>query len=211
MESRYAKQEALGARLFDQIRGIGELVSASCRAVTRALIRGTGVSRSGAIIDVGGGASMLVDDLIADGYQHVTVLDLSAAALEVAKQRLGRRAGFVTWMEGDVTTVELPTHHFDIWHDRAVFHFLTEEQDRRAYVANVLQAVRPSGHVIVATFAEDGPTQCSGLPVMRYSAKQLHAEFGTSFALLKQEREDHQTPSGTVQRFIYCYCRVAPA
>lgn len=176
-----------------------------------ALIRGTGTARSGAIIDVGGGASTLVDDLLAEGYTDLTVLDLSAAALESARRRLGPRAGLVTWLEGDVTAVELPAHHYDVWHDRAVFHFLTEEEDRKAYVASVLRSVKPLGHVIVATFAEDGPSQCSGLPVVRYSPEQLHAEFGTAFALLKQEREAHHTPLGTVQKFIYCYCRVAPA
>jgi 2-polyprenyl-3-methyl-5-hydroxy-6-metoxy-1,4-benzoquinol methylase len=174
------------------------------------LIRGTGTPRSGAIIDVGGGASTLVDDLVADGYTNLSVLDLSATALETAKRRLAERTGLVTWLEGDVTAIELPARNYDVWHDRAVFHFLTEEKDRRAYVANVLRSVKPFGHVIVATFAEDGPTQCSGLPVMRYSPEQLHAEFGQSFSLLKGERETHHTPFGTVQKFIYCYCRTAP-
>jgi len=176
-----------------------------------AMIRSTGVSHSATIIDVGGGASTLVDDLTADGYQGLTVLDLSAGALAVAKQRLGRRAELVTWLEGDVTTVELLAHRFDVWHDRAVFHFLVEEQDRRAYIAKVLDAVKPLGHVIIATFADDGPTTCSGLPVMRYSAEQLHAEFGKSFTLMKQAREAHRTPSGTVQKFVYCHFRLAPA
>ena len=145
-----------------------------------AMIRGASVPRSAAIIDVGGGASTLVDDLIADGYQNLTILDLSAAALELAKRRLGHQASLVTWIDGDVTTVELPAGHFDVWHDRAVFHFFTEEKDRRTYVANVMPAVKPFGHVIVATFADDGPTQCSGLPVMRYSAEQLRGEFGVA-------------------------------
>lgn len=174
-----------------------------------ALIRGTGTPRSGAIIDVGGGASTLVDDLVADGYTSVTVLDLSAAALQTAQRRLAARSGLVTWLEGNVTTIELPARHYDIWHDRAVFHFLTAEDERRAYVANVLRSVKPAGHVIVATFAEDGPAQCSGLPVMRYSPESLHAQFGDAFALVKQEREAHHTPSGAVQKFIYCYCRLA--
>lgn len=172
-----------------------------------AMIRSTGMPRSGRIIDVGGGASTLVDDLLADGYPDLTVLDLSSAALQVARQRLGHQAKTVAWLEGDVTTVELPHHHFDTWHDRAVFHFLTDEQDRRAYVANVLRAVKPSGHVIIATFAEDGPAKCSGLPVMRYSAERLHAEFGESFAMVKQEHESHRTPAGAIQNFVYCYCR----
>lgn len=173
------------------------------------LIRGTGAPRSAAIIDVGGGASSLVDDLLADGYGAVTVLDLSAAALAAARQRLGERARAVTWLEANIIEVPLPRHAYDVWHDRAVFHFLTDADERRAYVAAVLRAVKPGGHVIVATFAEDGPTQCSGLPVMRYSPSALHAQFGSAFSLLRQEREAHHTPTGAVQSFIYCYCRIA--
>jgi len=172
------------------------------------LIQQTGVAHTGSIIDVGGGASTLVDDLLLDGYRDLTVLDLSAAALEAAQARLGERAAAVRWIEGDVTTVALPEHAYDVWHDRAVFHFLTDEADRRAYVAQVLRFVKPHGHIIVATFAEDGPTQCSGLPVMRYSPTELHGQFGPSFSLLKQEREAHHTPFGTTQKFIYCYYRV---
>lgn len=173
-----------------------------------ALIRGTGVPPTGSIIDVGGGASTLVDDLLDTGYSAVTVLDLSSAALKAAKRRLGQRAQAVTWLEADVTGVSLPSHAYDIWHDRAVFHFLTGERERQAYVQVVLRSVKPLGHVIVATFAEDGPTQCSGLPVMRYSPEQLHAQFGKSFSLLRQERVSHHTPLGGVQKFIYCYCRM---
>ncbi len=173
------------------------------------LIQLTGVPHTGSIIDVGGGASTLVDDLLHEGYGSVTVLDLSAEALNVAKARIGERARSVHWLEGDIVNIHLPEHAYDIWHDRAVFHFLTDEADRRAYVAQVLRSVKPQGHVIVATFAEDGPTQCSGLPVMRYSPTELHGQFGPSFSLLKQEREEHHTPSGATQKFIYCYCRVA--
>ncbi len=175
------------------------------------LIHQTGVPRTGAIIDVGGGASTLVDDLLDEGYGDVTVLDLSATALDTAKARLGKHANSVRWIEGDIVKVSLPEHAFDIWHDRAVFHFLTDEADRQAYVHQVLRAVRPKGHVIVATFAEDGPAQCSGLPVMRYSPTELHSQFGSAFSLMKHEREEHHTPFGTKQRFIYCYCRVSAA
>jgi SAM-dependent methyltransferase len=171
------------------------------------LIRNTGLGKDAAIIDVGGGASRLVDDLAAEGYTDLTVLDLSAAALVVAKQRLGGHADDVHWMEGDITRAEFPVHRFDIWHDRAVFHFLTEPADRHAYVERVMRAVRPGGHVIVATFAEDGPDKCSGLPVMRYRPEALHAEFGDAFLLVEHEKEAHRTPSGTVQQFVYCYCR----
>jgi 2-polyprenyl-3-methyl-5-hydroxy-6-metoxy-1,4-benzoquinol methylase len=172
-----------------------------------ALIQGTGVSRSASIIDVGGGASTLVDDLCRQGYSALTVLDLSSTALAAARRRLGPDAASVLWMEADITQTGLARHAYDVWHDRAVFHFLTSAQDRQHYVDNVLRAVRPGGHVIVATFAEDGPLQCSGLPVVRYSASSLHAEFGDSFELLRQERETHRTPAGKEQKFVYCYCR----
>jgi SAM-dependent methyltransferase len=172
------------------------------------LIRGTGAALNASIIDVGGGASTLVDDLLRDGYSAITVLDISWAALETARARLGVRANAVVWLEGDITKATLPVHAYDIWHDRAVFHFLTEADDRRAYVQTVLRAVKPGGHVIVATFAEDGPLQCSGLPVKRYSAAELHQEFGEPFLLLRNEREEHHTPAGTVQKFVYCYCRL---
>ncbi|QAU22664.1 class I SAM-dependent methyltransferase [Dyella sp. M7H15-1] len=171
------------------------------------LIKRTGISKGSSIIDVGGGTSTLVDDLLVHGYQHVTVLDLSEAALEASRVRLAERALGVSWLTGDITMLELPRHAYDIWHDRAVFHFLTAREKREAYVNAVLRAVKPGGHVIVATFAEDGPEKCSGLSVMRYSADSLHAQFGTPFTLLQQEHEEHQTPFGTVQKFIYCLCR----
>ena len=173
------------------------------------LIYGTGVPRSAEIIDVGGGASTLVDDLLIEGYTAVTVLDLSLAALAAAKARLGSRSSKVRWLEGDIIKTSLPAQTFDVWHDRAVFHFLTNKEERQAYVETVLSAVKPGGHVILATFAEDGPLQCSGLPVMRYAPTELHAEFGSPFTLVQHEREEHHTPSGTVQKFIYCYCRKA--
>jgi SAM-dependent methyltransferase len=171
------------------------------------LIRGTGLARNAAIIDVGGGASTLVDDLLHDGYTTLTVLDLSSAALEAARMRIGKLAATVQWIEADITAAPLPAHAYDLWHDRAVFHFLTSASERHAYVEAVLHAVKPGGHVIVATFAEDGPEQCSGLPVMRYRAGELHAEFGGDFELLEHRKEDHHTPFGTVQKFVYCYCR----
>jgi len=158
------------------------------------LIEATRVPKSGSIIDVGGGTSTLVDDLLDAGYRDVSVLDLSRAALLAAQSRLGPKSALVHWLEADITKAELPTRAYDIWHDRAVFHFLTSEADCRLYVAQVLRAVKPGGHVIVATFAEDGPTRCSGLPVVRYSPTELHGQFGSSFVLLKQEREEHRTP-----------------
>lgn len=175
------------------------------------LIEATAVPKSAAIIDVGGGASVLADDLLQAGYSNVTVLDLSRAALQAAQNRLGARAARVAWLEGDITAIRLPAHAFDVWHDRAVFHFLTTAEQRRAYVRQVLCAVKPGGHVIVSTFAEDGPLQCSGLPVMRYSAAGLHAEFGSPFELLRHEKEEHLTPTGRTQNFVYCYCRTKGA
>ena len=171
------------------------------------LIKATGVSCDAAIIDVGGGASTLVDDLLTNGYTDLTVLDLSASALAAARNRLGAKASNIRWIEADITKADLPANKFDVWHDRAVFHFLTTPEDRAAYVQAVFHSVKPGGHVIVATFAEDGPNQCSGLPVIRYRADELHAEFGESFSLLHHEKETHHTPSGTVQQFVYCYCR----
>lgn len=171
------------------------------------LIAKTGVPLNASIIDVGGGASTLVDDLLAKGYSALTVLDLSPAALDAAQARLGSAASRVNWIEGDITEIELPAHAFDVWHDRAVFHFLMTAEQREAYVRAVLHAVRPGGHVIISTFAEDGPQQCSGLPVMRYDAQTLHAEFGPPFELVSHEREAHRTPAGNTQQFIYCYCR----
>ena len=171
------------------------------------LIRDAGTPLSSSIIDVGGGASTLVDDLLEAGYQSLTVLDLSRAALETAQKRLGPKAKKVHWIEANITNAGLPPNAFDVWHDRAVFHFLTTTDERHAYVETVLRTVKPGGHVIVATFAEDGPMQCSGLSVMRYSANNLHAEFGLPFTLLRQEKEEHHTPAGGVQKFVYCYCR----
>ena len=170
-------------------------------------IHATGVGKDAAIIDVGGGASTLVDDLVAEGYGDLTVLDLSAAALGAARQRLGAQQDKVSWIEADIIEVELPENRYDVWHDRAVFHFLTSAEEREAYVRRVFQSVKPGGHVIVATFAEDGPEKCSGLPVRRYRPDGLHDEFGEAFALLKHQKEEHRTPSGSVQQFVYCYCR----
>lgn len=171
------------------------------------LIKATGAPLDASIIDVGGGASTLVDDLVREGYSDLSVLDLSAAAMDAARQRLGAQASKVNWFEADITQIELPRKRYNIWHDRAVFHFLTTQKQRDAYVRAVYYSVKPGGHVIIATFAEDGPEQCSGLPVMRYRADDLHDEFGEAFTLLKHQKEAHQTPFGTVQQFVYCYCR----
>ena len=158
------------------------------------------------IIDVGGGISTLADDLLGLHGFDVTVLDISERALEVARQRLASNAGKVRWLVGDITQLALPTQAYDIWHDRAVFHFMNTPEQRHAYIAQVRQAVRPGGHVIVAVFGPDGPIQCSGLPVMRYAPDALHAEFGNAFELVEHASEAHRTPAGVEQQFIYCHC-----
>ena len=158
------------------------------------------------IIDVGGGASTLVDGLLDAGYRHVSVLDLAESALAASRKRLGERAQLVQWIAADITQADLPAAHYDVWHDRAVFHFLTDPADRARYVAQVLKSVKPGGHVIVAAFGPEGPLQCSGLDVMRYAPDALHAEFGAPFRLLGHETEIHHTPAGKEQEFVYCYC-----
>ena len=175
------------------------------------LIGRTQLAKDAKILDVGGGDSRLVDELVSRGYHNITVLDLSRAALDRARGRLGEAAiGRVTWLEGDILEAKLPEEEFDVWHDRAVFHFLTTERERDSYIETVQCAVRQGGHVIVATFAEDGPTRCSGLPVERYSAAELHGRFGSAFYLLGSEREVHHTPTGVEQSFTYCWCLYEP-
>ncbi len=159
------------------------------------------------IIDVGGGASVLVDDLLHASYSNITVLDLSGAAIATARARLGADATRVQWLEADVLTVLLPRATYGIWHDRALFHFLIGEVDRAAYVAQVRHAVRPGGYALMSTFAADGPTQCSGLEVSRYSPASLLQEFGAGFDLVAAAEDDHVTPSGARQAFIYCLFR----
>jgi SAM-dependent methyltransferase len=174
------------------------------------LITRAAPSRDADILDVGGGNSTLVDALVEVGYRRLTVLDLSPSALEQARLRLGSAADTVTWVSADLLTAELPHAGYDLWHDRAVFHFLTSAEERRRYVAQVRHAVRPGGEVLVATFAEDGPARCSGLEVARYSADSLHGEFGPEFRLQSSTREDHLTPWGSHQAFVYCVCRFEP-
>ena len=170
------------------------------------LIDQAGIGSGAQVIDVGSGTSTLVDDLLTRGFLP-TVLDISSTALKKTQERLGTLADTVHWIEADVTQVMLPPNAYDIWHDRAVFHFLTDAEDRRRYVERVRHALKPEGHIILATFSLDGPTQCSGLDVIRYDAGSLRNEFGTAFELVESVREAHQTPFGTQQAFIYCYCR----
>jgi len=176
--------------------------------VSLKLIEESAPEREARIIDVGGGESTLVDDLLARGYCELSVLDLSSTALAVARERLGEKADHVEWICGDVTTFAFARHAYDVWHDRAVFHFLTGVNDRAAYVRQVAHAVKPGGHVIVATFGPEGPSKCSGLDVVRYDPDALHDEFGLSFQLVRHLTELHQTPAGAIQQFTYCYCNI---
>ena len=171
-----------------------------------ALIERAAGRRSASIIDVGGGTSSLVDDLIGQGYRNITVLDISQAAIDLAKKRLGAESESVQWLRADVTRASLPASSYDLWHDRAVFHFLTRPEQRLAYVRNVASTVKPGGHVIVSTFGPEGPQRCSGLDVMRYDAQSLHEEFGPRFRLGESSKELHHTPFGTTKQFLYCCC-----
>jgi ubiquinone/menaquinone biosynthesis C-methylase UbiE len=173
-----------------------------------ALIERTGAGPSSAIIDVGGGESTLADDLLSRGYRKITVLDISATAMRVCKKRLGVLTEKIEWLVADVTLTELKPNAYDIWHDRAVFHFLTGIEQRAAYIRNVARSVKRGGHVIVGTFGPEGPMKCSGLDVMRYDANSLHDQFGARFRLLESSHELHRTPFGATQQFLYCYCRI---
>ncbi len=165
------------------------------------------VPLSASIIDIGGGASILIDNLVAKSYSNLSVLDLSGAALLASQNRLKEASKNIKWIEGNILDVDFERHSFDLWHDRAVFHFLTNAEDRKKYIDLLSKAVKPNGHIIIATFAEDGPLQCSGLPVMRYSVEELHSELGQEFTLIESKKELHHTPFNTVQSFIYCYFR----
>jgi SAM-dependent methyltransferase len=172
-----------------------------------ALLREIGAGPATSILDVGGGDSTLVDAVVAAGLGRVTVLDISGAALARARARLGERAADVTWVEADVTRAALPAHAFDVWHDRAVFHFLTQPQDRASYAGVAAAAVRPGGTVLMATFAPDGPARCSGLEVARYSPEGLAQELGDAFTLVRGFADVHHTPSGSEQRFTVAVFR----
>ncbi|NOY93143.1 MAG: class I SAM-dependent methyltransferase [Deltaproteobacteria bacterium] len=176
-----------------------------------ALIERAGIGLDAAILDVGGGVSHLVDHLLERGHSSISVLDISAAALEHTRTRLGDRAQQVSFLVGDALEVELP-QDLQLWHDRAVFHFLTEPQARARYAKRLVRCLAPGGYALMATFAEDGPERCSGLPTMRYSAEALHAELGVdAFERVAEEREVHHTPWGGEQRFQYLLLRRSPS
>ncbi|HEY8668079.1 MAG TPA: class I SAM-dependent methyltransferase [Tepidisphaeraceae bacterium] len=156
----------------------------------------------GGVVDVGGGASLLVDRLLEAGVAKVAVLDISTAALQRAKSRLGDRAARVQWIVGDVTAMA-SVGSFDVWHDRAVFHFLADPDERRKYVELMTRTIPPGGHLVIGTFALDGPPRCSGLAVCRYDADMLGREFGSAFQLMKELPQTHITPRGSPQKFIF--------
>ena len=171
-------------------------------ALSLALIQNLAPTKGGRIIDIGGGASILVDRLLDIGFERVAVLDVSEAALNQAKSRLGERADRVEWIVADILDAgEIGTA--DLWHDRAVFHFLTGSADRARYRDLAARTVRPGGYLILATFADDGPERCSGLDVCRYNARTLAIELGDPFTLIHEDAETHQTPWGTPQSFVY--------
>ncbi len=195
-------ENVYASKLADQVSWYREHLDTSLN-----LIMQTGVGKDAAIIDVGGGSSTLVDDLLDNGFADVAVMDISGTAIAKSKERLGSRSDRVDWIEADITEVALPESHFDVWHDRAVFHFLTDAQERRKYVELVMRSVKVGGHIIVASFGIEGPLKCSGLDVVRYSPESMHDEFGDHFTLVKSLDETHKTPFGTTQEFVYCYCR----
>ena len=178
--------------------------------VSLRLIRATGIDPAARIINIGAGVSPLAGDLLDRGYKHVAVLDISPAALAEARARLGARAEQITWIEGDVTTAPLPGR-FDLWHDRAVLHFLTEPEDRQRYRAALLRGLAPGGHVVIGAFAPDGPERCSGLPVFRYDEARMAEVLGPEFVLRSSERGVHRTPSGAEQRFAWFWLQRAEA
>lgn len=168
------------------------------------LIRETGVARTEPILDVGGGASTLVDKLHADGYTDVTIMDISGRALERSRARLGETAGAMQWIESDVTEFE-PQRRYALWHDRAVFHFLTDASDREKYIDVVARALKPGGYFVLATFGPEGPERCSGLEIRRYGIEQLQDLFGGEFKLGGYELDEHVTPKGSTQQFLYSW------
>lgn len=168
------------------------------------IISTLGFSKEAEIIDIGGGASTLPDDLLTQGFENITILDISQEALKVSQERLGKDAGLIRWIEGDVTQVSLKPNSYDLWHDRAVFHFLTKPEDRKNYVKNLASSLKLDGYALLATFGPNGPLKCSGLDIVRYSAESLQKELGEDFQLKESFTEIHKTPFDTAQEFLYC-------
>lgn len=173
------------------------------------LIHSTQITHNDAIIDVGGGASVLVDHLYDEGFSNLSVLDISANALSCAKERLGDAAKDIAWLESDVTQFKAP-QSYSLWHDRAVFHFLTEAADRKSYVNVLKQALTPKGHLIIAAFSIGGPDKCSGLDIVQYDAEKIMTELGEDFKLINERNETHITPGDKEQTFMYFHFVYSP-
>jgi SAM-dependent methyltransferase len=197
-------EQVYSSKLTEKLGWFAPHLQTSLRWITK-----LGLALKAPIIDVGGGASTLVDDLLDAGYQPISVLDISRQALSLAKARLGDRGDAVSWIEGDVTSINLPEQHFELWHDRAVFHFLIEPEQQRKYRDQLLKALKPGGHLIIGTFAPEAPPRCSGLPVQRYSPEQLERTLGREFELTREHNELHITPGGVEQMYLYCQFRRA--
>ncbi len=202
MNSKSHWQNVYTTRQADQLGWYAPHLTTSLK-----LIRSTGVPDNARIIDIGGGASTLVDDLLESGFVDITVVDLAIGALDQARARLGDRAPDVQWIEADITKVRLPTNAYDIWHDRAVFHFLTEPEARARYVRQMQDALKPGGHIIIATFAPEAPPKCSGLSVQRYAVEELHHVLGHALVCVERSNEVHVTPGGISQMYLYCHFR----
>ena len=194
------KERDLSRELLARVEPRAGVVDGSLAVVP--LVLRSGLEPGAAIIDVGGGASLLVDRLLARGYEKLAVLDISAKALAYAKHRLGERAAGIEWHEADVTAFN-PAHTYALWHDRAVFHFLTESSDRRRYVTTLERSLQAGGHLIMAAFAIGGPERCSGLDIVQYDAGKIGAELGPAFELMEECSELHETPGGKTQQFSY--------
>jgi SAM-dependent methyltransferase len=194
MERQTHWQKVYGGKRWNEVSWYADHLERSL-----ALIKAV-ADRGAAVIDVGGGASTLVDDLLAEGYTDLTVLDLSATALQAAKERLGPRAKAVTWLIADIASASLPQRRYDVWHDRAVFHFLTAREDRLAYAERARVSLKPGGHIVMSTFAPEGPSRCSGLDVNRYDGPAITREL-RGFELIQESRLSHTTPSGAEQAF----------
>jgi SAM-dependent methyltransferase len=203
MDNKAHCEEVYGTKASDAVSWYAPHLETSLK-----LIHQASANKSSAIIDIGGGESTLVDDLISEGYQDISVLDISQKAIDVAKERIAKSADMVHWYCADITQATLPQNYFDVWHDRAVFHFLTEEAQRVKYVEQVKRSVKHGGYVIMSTFGPEGPEKCSGLDVVRYDSERLHGQFGKSFRLIASSTEVHKTPMGATQQFLYCFCRM---
>lgn len=170
-------------------------------------IKGLCLAENAPIIDIGSGVSTLVDDLLDSGHQAITVLDISDKALDSVKVRLGNKAEMIRWISADITSVDMPEHSYELWHDRAVFHFLMEPGRQQKYRRNLLKALKPGGHVIIGTFAQEAPPRCSGLPVQRYTPEKLEDALGPEFELKRHRQVLHITPGGVEQMYLYCLFR----